>query len=172
MVREKLREFIMYLHGEPLQSAWRLPDWAITYRSEILSKLLPLDTLETYALYHDCGKPFCRLVDAEGKQHFPDHAKKSEEIWIKACEQTTNQISDRDIQIGKLIGMDMVIHTMKADDIPEFIKRPEAISLLCTGLAEIHANAEMFGGIDSVSFKIKANHLEKRGKAICKALFW
>lgn len=172
MVWEKLQEFIRYLHGEPLQSAWRLPDWAITYRSELLNKLLPEDILKTYALYHDCGKPFCRTVDADGKQHFPDHAKKSEEIWIQMREQLGyHQLSEQDAQIGKLIGMDMVVHTMKADDIPEFIKHPEAMSLLCTGLAEIHANAEMFGGIDSLGFKMKFKQIEKRGNAICKIIF-
>ena len=44
------------------------------------------------------------------------------------------------------------------------------MSLLLAGLAEIHSNAEMFGGLDSVSFKIKWKQINKRGKAICKLL--
>lgn len=37
---------------------------------------------------------------------------------------------------------------------------------LIAGLSEIHANASMFGGIDSTSFKIKWKQISKRGKKI------
>ena len=67
--------------------------------------------------------------------------------------------------------MDMIIHTMKAADIDEFIKKPEAITLLIVGLAEIHSNAELFGGYDSQSFKIKWNQINRRGNAVVKKLF-
>jgi hypothetical protein len=60
---------------------------------------------------------------------------------------------------------------MKAVEIDEFIKHPEAITLLLAGLAEVHSNAKMFGGIDSESFKIKWSQINKRGKAICRKLF-
>jgi len=66
--------------------------------------------------------------------------------------------------------MDMDIHLLKADGIAEFAARPEAISLLLTGLAEIHANAAMFGGIESTSFKIKFKQISKRGKQIIKMM--
>jgi hypothetical protein len=42
--------------------------------------------------------------------------------------------------------------------------------LLLTGLAEVHANAKMFGGLESTSFKIKFSQIEKRGNAIIKEL--
>lgn len=61
----------------------------------------------------------------------------------------------------------MDVHLLKAVDIPEFKARPQAIALLLTGLAEIHANASMFGGLESTSFKIKWKHLDKRGRQIC-----
>lgn len=64
----------------------------------------------------------------------------------------------------------MMVHTMKADDIPEFAKSREAVSLLLTALAEVHANAELFGGIDTISFKIKWKHVDKRGTALMKHL--
>ena len=64
----------------------------------------------------------------------------------------------------------MFVHTMSAADIPEFVKKPEAVSLLFTALAEVHANAELFGGIESTSFKIKWKHIDKRGCAINKLL--
>lgn len=66
--------------------------------------------------------------------------------------------------------MDMDIHVLKSDGVEEFASRPEAISLLLTGLAEIHANAEMFGGIESTSFKIKFKQINKRGKQIINLL--
>jgi len=64
----------------------------------------------------------------------------------------------------------MLIHTMKAKDIDNFINKEEAISLLFTGLCEIHANAELFGGIQSTSFKIKLKQINNRGKQIIKKL--
>lgn len=50
-------------------------------------------------------------------------------------------------------------------EIPEL-----TISLLVTGLAEIHANAEMFGGLNSIGFKIKYKQINQRGKQILKIL--
>jgi hypothetical protein len=66
--------------------------------------------------------------------------------------------------------MDMDVHLLKAEDIPEFAGRPQAAALLLTALAEIHANAAMFGGTESTSFKIKLKHLERRGKQIAQIL--
>jgi hypothetical protein len=42
----------------------------------------------------------------------------------------------------------------------------EAATLWVAGWAEIHANAAMFGGFESTSFKIKRKHLLSRGKAL------
>jgi hypothetical protein len=64
--------------------------------------------------------------------------------------------------------MDMDIHLLKDVDVLEFSKRPEAMTLLLTGLSEIHSNCAMFGGIESTSFKIKWKHINKRGNAILK----
>jgi hypothetical protein len=44
-------------------------------------------------------------------------------------------------------------------------------SLLITSLAEIHANAELFGGVDSVSFKSKYKQIDRRGNKFCKKNF-
>lgn len=162
-VNEYLVDLISYLRTNQSSKTWRLPDWIAQYREQILGRLLPDEILSQYALFHDCGKPYCLETDAEGRRHFPNHAEKSYEIWtlLNGCNE----------QIGQLILHDMDIHTIKAEDIPAFASRPEAISLLLTGLAEIHSNAELFGGIDSTSFKIKFKQIEKRGRAICKLLF-
>src|SRR3546814_7069686 len=75
-----------------------------------------------------------------------------------------------DPEIGDLIGMDMDVHLLKGDDVESFSKRPQARALLITALSEVHANASMFGGIESTSFKIKWKHLDKRGKAILRSI--
>jgi hypothetical protein len=46
-----------------------------------------------------------------------------------------------------------------------------AMSLLLTALAEVHSNANMFGGIESISFKSKWKKIDKRGRMLCKHFF-
>jgi len=147
------------LKGTPLALDWKLPEWATS--SILWEKLMDENIIQEYQLFHDCGKPFCRTVDDNGKHHFPDHAATSEKIW--------REIGGNE-QVAKLIGMDMDIHLLKDDGITEFASRQEAASLLLTGLAEIHSNARMFGGIESTSFKIKWKHIDKRGKKIVAQL--
>lgn len=137
-----------------------IPEWMITNRDLLLNKAAPVDIMQAYHGYHDCGKPACRTVDADGKQHFPDHAARSEQIWLDA---------GGDVQVGRLIGMDMLLHTGSAEDMVALAKLPESASLLLTAFAEIHANAALFGGIESTSFKIKYKHLDRRGKALVRA---
>ena len=142
-----------------------LPDWFLSYRHRLLAYAMnPID-IRLYQLFHDCGKPYCLSIDAEGKRHFEDHAKVSYETWLK---------HGGDESIGRLILHDMDLHVMKDADIESFCSTmsiDEASILLLTALCEIHANAEMFGGLQSQSFKIKWKQLNKRGKAICKKLF-
>lgn len=137
-------------NGTPLPEWWRIPKWAhrltqMAFDDEIMAE---------YAEFHDCGKPFCRTIDEDGKQHFPGHAAMSELVWRAA--------GGTDIA-ASLMGMDMDAHLLSADTIPEFAARPEAPSLLLMAIAEIHSNAMMFGGTDSDSFKIKIKKLDKRG---------
>jgi hypothetical protein len=150
-------------NGTPLKREWRLPDWI--YDPIIKERLLDFEILRIYQIYHDCGKPLCRTVDSEGRQHFPNHAEVSRQRWLECSDgsQTAQQIA-------RLIGMDMDIHLLKADGIEEFAQRPEAISLLLTGLSELHSNALMFGGIESTGFKIKWKHINKAGKRILERL--
>ncbi|MBK3779831.1 hypothetical protein G3A43_06160 [Paraburkholderia aspalathi] len=138
---------------------WRLPAWLMAepVRQDFLARCLPWETLYWYQRYHDCGKPFCREVDAEGRTHFPNHAAVSEGIWTE-CGGAP--------EIGRLIGLDMAIHTASAQEMAALSTLPEAPSLFLTALAEIHSNAPMFGGFESVSFKAKAKHLDRRGKQL------
>lgn len=152
-----LRNHVLY--GDPLAYQWKLPDWV--FAPELWSSLPDDDIIRLYQIYHDCGKPFCREVDEQGRTHFPCHAEKSKEVWLQYS-------SDR--EVAELIGMDMDIHLLKDDDCLEFSQRPQAALLLLTGLSEVHSNAAMFGGIDSTSFKIKWKHTNKRGKKIAAQL--
>lgn len=138
---------------------YKIPDFIFKYKDNILKSLLPLDIIEKYTIYHDCGKFYC--ISEDGK-HFINHAEVSYHKWLEV---------GGDIQVANLIRKDMLIHTISANDIDEFIKCPEAITLLIVGLAEIHANAELFGGIDSTSFKIKYKQLYRRGKQIVEKLY-
>ncbi len=148
-------------NGTPLKYQWKVPSFLYMQREYILDNLVPDSTLYLYTVFHDCGKPRCRQVDDQGKVHYPDHANVSADL-IK--EYFPLPI------LEKLVRMDMVLHTMKAEDIPEFAKHREAVSLLIVALAEVHSNAELFGGMDSISFKIKLKHIEQRGKALMRTL--
>jgi hypothetical protein len=121
-------------------------------------------------MYHDIGKPYCKIYDLNdhSKYHFPNHA----EISSKTYSNINNGIEDI---TSLLIRRDMDIHMIKAKDLDSFIGITDldnqiAISLLITGLAEIHANAEMFGGFDSISFKMKYKQIDSRGKQIIKKI--
>lgn len=146
-------------NGSPLQLVWQLPDW-ITSR-EIIPRLLDDDLMSRYIVHHDCGKPFCVITDENGRRHFPDHAEVSRTVWL-SC--------GGDSKAAALIAMDMDIHLLKDVHVEEFASRPQAIALLLTGLSEVHANAEMFGGIGSTGFKIKWKQIDKRGRAILKRI--
>lgn len=158
-----------------------LPDWWFKYEL-CLANRHSRNIMLWYTTYHDVGKPYCLEIDSDGRRHFPNHAEKSYEVWMelikdsdqdshfskKYAEKTKGQI------IGDLILHDMDIHKIKADDIDALIRslgERTIVSLLLVALCEIHSNAEMFGGVESVSFKMKWKQIDRRGKAICKKLF-
>jgi hypothetical protein len=66
----------------------------------------------------------------------------------------------------------MLIHTASVEEITfEFQKNPTlVINLLFSALAEVHSNCQMFGGVDSTSFKIKLKKVNQRAKLIKKLL--
>jgi hypothetical protein len=146
-------------HDTPLKYEWKLPEWV--YNKTLWSQIMSLKTVRTYQIYHDCGKPFCRTVDDAGKQHFPDHATTSADIWMSLTGEK---------EVSYLMAHDMDIHLLKGNQVQDFAQQPQAATLLLTGLSELHANASMFGGIESTSFKIKFKQINRRGKAIVALL--
>lgn len=141
---------------------WKLPAWFEQNADWIRAQLEPdFELIESYQLWHDCGKPFCRTVDEDGRVHYPDHANVSARIW----EQVNGER-----EIGALIAQDMACHMLRPADAEAFASNPYALTLLTTALCELHANASMFGGFQSDSFKIKYKRLDKCGAIILKSL--
>lgn len=121
------------------------------------SKLPPAEVLERYHVYHDCGKHLCLTIDC-GKRHFPNHAEISSKQYAA--------IFPEDGFTKQLIAMDMDFHHMRGDDLLRTCHSPFAPILYFTAWAEINANAEMFGGRDSESYKIKRSRLIQAGKKL------
>lgn len=143
---------------------FRLPQWFSQYKSQLKNNLHDFKTLKHYSIFHDCGKFACLTVDENGKKHFPDHANVSASIF-------KNHIRN-DETILRLIKNDMIFHTLKYDEIIALkLSTKDLCSLMLTALSELHANAALFGGIESDSFKIKWKRLDKLGKKICYQLF-
>ena len=143
---------------------WKLPTWFTENKDYILSNIHSKDIVKEYQIMHDCGKPYCMTIGEDGKRHFPNHAQVSFDTFSK--------ISDNKI-VADLILKDMVFHTIKSDEVEDFIRNNSietVLTLLVTSLCELHSNAAMFGGIESTSFKIKYKQLDKRGKQVLNLL--
>jgi hypothetical protein len=141
---------------------WKLPKWYIEH-CEWLMFNCHHHIMEEYLIFHDVGKPFCRTLDEQGRQHFPNHANVSAAVW---------RASGGTPLVADLMYHDMTFHTMKPSEAETFQRLDLAPTLLISALCEIHANAEMFGGIESTSFKIKFKNLERLGNRIinlCKS---
>lgn len=118
--------------------------------------------LAQYHIYHDCGKHLTLSVDENGKKHFPDHANVSANQYAHLFPEDTFTTT--------LIRRDMDFHTLRGDDIAELCNDPLAPILYFTAWAELEANASMFGGRESQSYKIKAKRLIQAGKKLITAL--
>lgn len=121
---------------------YKIPDKLIKNWKVFKKKLYHIDVMKQYHIYHDCGKPLCRSVDENGRQHFPNHAEYSYNEY-KKC------FSD-DI-VASLIKDDMIFHSGSMGDIIEYITKFKSegnhrflFSLWLTSLAEIYSNREMF----------------------------
>lgn len=155
LVAEKFKD----LMSPERKHLWVLPGWFQMRFGAISERLITkFDLITTYQTYHDIGKPFCRVVDESGRAHYPNHADISAEIWNS---------SGKCKIIGELISRDMEFHLLKPSEIlDDYPIDGLSLILLITALCEIHANAEMFGGLESDSFKIKWKRLDKIGNRL------
>jgi hypothetical protein len=134
----------------------------------LIENLLDDNIMSSYLLFHDIGKPYCKVWNKEhDKYSFPNHAKVSSDKFLELSEHIDKE------QIAKLILHDMDFHLLKPSGVDEYLKntnlsKKEIISLLYACLAELNSNANMFGGYDSTSFKIKYKNFEKISKKIIK----
>lgn len=160
-VWEHVQELLGYMRGEnSLKRDWRLPAWIEEYKSTIIDIIGNTQDMQLYCMYHDCGKPYCRIVDEHGKNHFPNHAEVSKEIFLHV---------GGDKNVANLIGWDMILHSENAETIQKYLQEwspRETMILLVAAVAEIHSNARLFGGMESTSFKIKWKQIDKRGRQI------
>ena len=128
-----------------------MPEQILTVYKNNWRTLIDYEIMKCYQIWHDCGKPYCKIIDEEGKQHFPNHTQKSYEIFKEVLPH---------LKIEQyLILHDMDYHVLKIEDLKELSESEYGFSLYLTAWAEILANSSMFGGIDSVSFKIKKKKL-------------
>ncbi len=168
-VQSHFFDLLDHLKFESNLSNWRLPSWIKDYKDQILSNLHSEEVISAYTLYHDCGKPFCRIVDIDGKIHFPNHAEKSKEIFLSIG---GNPIA------AALMGWDMDCHILNSSQIQSRCENDwtiqDACTLLLVALSELHSNSKLFGNqnnLESISFKIKWKTLDRRGNQICKFYF-
>lgn len=162
MVKDRTNDLINGLKTGTLKYDWKLPQWIETHKQWLLDNLAPIEVINEYTLLHDIGKPYCLEYDDNGKKHFPNHAETSYQIY--------KQLFPDNHRVADLIRHDMDIHIMKSDGKEAFSKLKDAPTLILVGLAEIHANAEMFGGIESTSFKIKWKQIDRRGRQIIEII--
>jgi hypothetical protein len=145
-----------------LPEGWRQPKWWSPETAQQLAAAQPPEHLmANYLRYHDCGKPFCRIEDEEGRQHFPKHAAISAQLWAK--------LSGHSDEVW-LMANDMLLHTGTAEACEGIRGHCLAPALMFAALSEIHANAEMFGGTETNSFKAKAKHIERRTAQLLKGV--
>lgn len=133
-----------------------LQAWFNRIRETMPETLLAPEDLRAYHVYHDCGKHLVLCTDDTGRRHFPDHALASA-VQYKA-------LFPNDPKTHWLIAHDMDFHTMRGDDLRVLWTQPLAATLYLTAWAEIRANAAMFGGLESESYKIKRSRLLQAAK--------
>lgn len=116
---EQTRGMTILDHGIGVHRSWKEvlsgapPEGLELWWPKLLSEVGGYSALdiEEYHIYHDCGKPLCLMIDAEGRRHFPDHARVSYEAYLGAGGKP---------EIAEWILHDMDIHTCSAADLEGF----------------------------------------------------
>lgn len=102
----------------------------------------------TYLQFHDIGK----TITYDGEGHYPNHAQESARLW---------RLLDNRERIATWIENDMVMHSGTVEEANKLVDKN---ILRLTALVECYSNAEMFGGFESDSFKIKLKKIIRNGK--------
>ena len=128
-----------------------------------LARRKPCRNFNSLATLHDCGKPDVFELDNKGQPHFSDHANASQKVYRNVVTGHEDLFVDN-AKIEYLITHDMDLQTINVKPDSDFFSTEFAMAQILACLAEITANASMFGGIESTSFKIKFKRVERRGK--------
>lgn len=153
LVHEKYKELIAQLDAHSIEYA------ELHALYEKYGRTLPPPAvLERYHAYHDCGKHLTLTIGEDGKRRYPDHAEASSRQYA--------HLFPEDGFTATLIRMDMDFHLMRGEDLLKLCRSPFAPILYFTAWAEVNANASMFGGKESESYKIKRSRLIQAGKKL------
>lgn len=143
-------------------------DIGFTFDWDFIEKLYQhqydMKTMESYQIYHDCGKHLSKTIDENGKIHYPNHAQHSSDLYSQYFDNSIAQ---------DLILKDLNFHTFKSEEMTQWLETENSktlASLYLTAWSEILANSSMFGGILSESFKIKRKRLIQHGKKLKEKL--
>jgi hypothetical protein len=112
----------------------------------------PLPGIAAYHINHDISKPYIIEYDDQGRAHYPNH-------WVSSSKMFRDLYGDS--IFADLILHDMDFHTAKGEELTKTWALPYADHLYATAWAAIFSNAELFGGTESDSFKIKRKKLIK-----------
>ncbi len=156
IVNRYFYDLVNLLENKHTNYEWCIPDKTIVLLRSIWndSDKLSNKIIDDYQIYHDCGKYVSLYFDELGRKHFPNHTKNSAKVWVD---------NGGDHIVEYLILNDMYFHITKLNESKRILYWE---LLLLTAWAEIHANSTMFGGINSISFKIKKKHLIKVTKKL------
>lgn len=150
--------------GSSSKYSQKIPDWFVNHKDFILSNILEESIISRYTLFHDIGKPLCLEIDQEGRRHFPNHEIVSYNLY--------RELFPLDCVVSDLIKRDMDLHRIKMDQVESYASnyRDTVITQLIVSLAELNANAVVFGGTNTDSFKIKYKKINKLGSRLVSSL--
>lgn len=145
-------------HGQAVSKAYQemACDWSNRFAAHPLLlawfESYAFKDLQAYHLNHDCAKPFCAQFNEQtGRYSYgADHSEKSAALA---------QMLGVDAQSCHLIAHDMAFHLAREATIAAAWALPGSDDLYATAWAELYANAALFGGQESDSFKIKQKRL-------------
>lgn len=104
-----------------------------------------------------------KTIDDQGRVHYLGHEEASCDYWLRHF--------PKKVEVSWLILNDMFFHTCSSKELESCkLNIKDLCTLWLVSLAEINANATLFGGVDSTSFKIKFKQIKQRGKQLCQML--
>lgn len=134
------------------------PQWLKTHGSQLLSRQLCAPSMHDLLAYHDCGKPFVMLRDDEGALHFPEHARRSAQVWRSVGG------TEQEAQMMELLS---VLHTGKSEEVGALANHAFMPSLLLAAYAHWCAEAKSsYGGLDSERARRKLKGLNLRAELL------